>query len=113
MGKKVHINKVVSGVCCYIDNFLANEYADNELLKVIYGAGAAIYIKNNVPKYAKAIEALGIYNPDTEMVDIDSIKDEIASRIGTDGITITKKPIGKLTFMKEDIDELYDIIMSI
>ncbi len=103
---------VLGGICKYVDDVLEQAYHDDDLKKFLYGTGAALYIKKHFDEWIKGAEMIGVYNPKTDDIDVDSVKNELLNRIGEKGFVVSKKPIGKFTFMADDVEKLYDYIVS-
>lgn len=103
---------VLSGICKYVDDVLEQAYHDDDLKKILYGTGAALYIKKHFNEWIKGAEMIGVYNSKTDDIDVDMVKAELLSRVGEEGFVISKKPIGKFTFMPDDIEKLYSYIVS-
>lgn len=108
----VTVEDVVNGTCKYIDDTLNEIYPADGLKRLAFGTGAAIYIKNNLQIGLDIAKKLGIYDETTGNVNIDIAKEELLKRMDEKGFTIDKKFIGKMTFLPEDVEKLYEYIVS-
>lgn len=75
-------------------------------------AGTAGLLASNLPKIVKTyanhpiVSALGVYDPETGYVDIDSIYNAFVPQLGTDKIPVPIPKIGTIKLGKEEFDAL-------
>lgn len=107
---------VAKGVAKYLDAEIMSQYPDGSVQKVLVGTGLALMIRKT-EKFAESlkenpmIQALDVIDADGN-VDIDILKDALKANIPETGVVYENKMIGKMTFMKTDVDKLYGFITA-
>lgn len=114
----VTVQQIQTGFAAFIDNYVAAAYSGIEKVLVI---GASTLLAANFPNLLKQYEnhpmvcALGVVRPESGSVDIDSLYNAFAPRMGAEKIPIQLPRIGKLDLGtiklgKEEVDILYRLI---
>lgn len=96
----VNAEQVHRGVARFLDENLLPQFPEGSVEKVLLGAGAAIFLRRNLPKI---MTALG----DGQEVDEGMLLEEVRSRIPESGMRIENLPFLKsITIYRKDADEL-------
>ena len=108
---------VAKGVAKYLDAEIMSQYQDGSIQKMLIGTGLALMIRRT-EKFAEMlkanpiVQALDVIDADGN-VDIDVLKDAVKANIPDTGVIYENKMIGKMTFMKADVDKLYSCITTV
>lgn len=107
----ITIEKFKEGAAKYIDKEILSTFPETSMKRVIGGASAAIFINNKADKLVEFANALGLLNEDGT-IELEPFKKEMANRIGVNGMVQYVPGIGNMTFEKDDIEKLYEYIVS-
>lgn len=109
----VHKSSLIPGLSKFIDNSILSQYPPTSMKRIL-GAGAlALYLNQNGNSIDSMIDALGLITPDN-MVKIESARDVFKNEISKAGFMRIHFPIiGDVDFSAEDVDKLYQDILSI
>lgn len=113
----VPMEHVAKGVAKYLDAEVMSQYPENSVQKVLVGTGLALMIRKT-EKFADSLKSnetvkmLDVIDENGN-VDIDTLKDALKANIPETGVVYDNKFIGKMTFMKADVDKLYDYIKTV
>ena len=100
-------------------------FVDNEVAVVFEGwqkavlAGAAGLLANNLPNLAKVygvhpmVAALGVYDANSGMIDINALYNAFVPKMGADKIPIVIPKIGTIRMGREEIDTLIRYIKEV
>jgi hypothetical protein len=114
----VTILQVQRGLVKFVDNYVATSYSGLEKAVIL---GGATILSAGLPKILKnytstgIVSSLEIYNPDTGMVDIDSLYNAFMPHIGNEKIPIKlarlgSMDLGTIKLGKDEIDVLIKYI---
>lgn len=103
------IKQIQDGFIRFVDNHIAGAFSGWQ--KAIVVGGATLLTANlpnlvNVYGNMPIVAALGVYNPETDTVDIDTLYNAFVPHLGTDKIPVTIPKIGTIKFGKDEIDTL-------
>lgn len=105
----VTVSQIQRGFALFIDREVAAAF--NGWQKAVV-AGCAGLLAANFPNIMKAygehpfVSALGVYDPNSGMVDIDSLYNAVVPKLGADKIPITIPKIGAIKMGQQEIDAL-------
>ena len=105
----VTISQIQRGFALFIDNEVAAAFDGWQ--KAVIAGGAAL-LAANFPNIAKTyaghplVAALGIYDANTGMVNIEAVHSAFVPKMGTDKIPLTIPKIGTIKLGKDEIDIL-------
>lgn len=105
----VTVSQIQRGFACFIDNEVASSF-DGWHKAVV--AGCAGLIAANFPNIVKTyashplVSALGVYDPQSGMVDIDALYNAFVPKMGGDKIPVTIPKIGTIKIGHTEIDSL-------
>ena len=112
----VSISQIQRGFTLFIDNEVAAVFEGWQKANISGGAGllAANY-PNIVKSYSgnPVVAALGIYDANTGMVNIDAVHNAFVPKLGTEKIPISIPKIGTIKFGREEIDTLMRYIKEV
>lgn len=98
--------QIESGISVYLEQNLLPLFPEGSVEKVMIGAGAAIFLRRNLPRIMKALEGLGLVDG-AGMVDEDLLLEEVRKRVPDSGMKIEDIPFVKsMTLHKGDVDEI-------
>lgn len=112
----VPMEQVAAGVAKYLDTEIMSQYQDGSVQKVLVGTGLALMIRKT-EKFADAlkanplVQALDVID-EKGNVDVDALKDALKANVPDTGVVYENKLIGKMTFVKSDVDKLYEFITA-
>lgn len=112
----VSIDQIEQGVVQYAQNELLPHMEETGIQRFLVGMAMGRFIKAWRVKLEKMmdddfIKSLGYFD-ENKNVDLESLRDECKAQMSANGLVYENKFIGKLTFMKDDIDVLYKYIMN-
>ena len=105
----VTISQIQRGFALFIDNEVAAVF--NGWQRAVVAGGAGL-LAANLPNVIKVygthpfVAALGVYDPNSGMVDIDSLYNAVVPKLGADKIPITIPKIGTIKMGQNEIDTL-------
>lgn len=105
------IDKIKMGMATYIDKEVLSSFPETSPKRILGGAAAAVFISNKAGALVELANGLGLVNEDGT-INLDPFKEEIVKRMGPSGIVQYVPGIGNLTFDKEDIESIYNHIVS-
>lgn len=100
------IKQVQDGFVRFVDTYVACAF---EGWKKYAVSGGAALLANNIPNLISAypvVAALGIYNPETGMVDIEALHKAFVARLGNEKIPINIIPKETVRLGKDDLEAL-------
>lgn len=103
------IDQVQRGFTRFVDGHIAGAFEGWQRAVV---AGAAGLLAANFPKLVKTyasnpmVAALGVYDPETGFIDIDSVYNAFVPQLGMDKIPITIPKVGTIKLGTEEFDAL-------
>lgn len=105
----INYETFINGIVKFIDNEITPQMTGFK--KLAFGVGSSIVLKKgdnvfNLVKDNQLIHALGILD-DQNNIDIDMLKQEIASKMGDEKYSIEIPMIGTITLNKGDLEKLY------
>ena len=112
----VTISQIQRGFALFVDNEVAAAFDGWQ--KAVIAGGAAL-LANNFPNIVKTyaghplITALGVYDANTGMVNIEAVHSAFAPKMGTDKNPITIPKIGTIKIGREEIDTLMRYIKEV
>jgi hypothetical protein len=112
----VSISQIQRGFTLFIDNEVATAF--NGWQKAVV-AGAAGLLAANLPNMIKVygasplVAALGVYDPNSNAVNIDALYNAFVPKLGTDKIPITIPKIGTIRMGQPEIDILMRYIKEV
>lgn len=101
------IPQIQRGFTRFVDSHLAGAFDGWQKALVV---GGATLLSLNMPNLIKTysahpmVAALGVYNPVSESVDIDTLYNAFVPHMGGDKIPITIPKVGTIKLGKEEID---------
>ena len=101
------IKQVQTGFARFIDDYIAGAFNGWQKAVVV---GSATLLTANLPNLVKiygsapAVAALGVYNSETGIIDIDKLYQAFVPHLGADKIPIAIPKIGTIKIGKEEID---------
>ena len=101
------IPQIQRGFTRFVDSHLAGAFDGWQKALVV---GGATLLSLNMPNLVKTygahpmVAALGVYNPVSESVDIDTLYNAFVPHMGGDKIPITIPKVGTIKLGKEEID---------
>lgn len=107
------IPQIQKGFAKFIDTHIAGAFSGWQKGVVVGGATLmAANLPNLVKAYGQnpAVTALGIYNPETGFVDLDSLYNAFVPNMGADKIPVTIPKVATIKIGKEEIDVLMQYI---
>lgn len=112
----VTIDQIEKGVVQYAQNELLPHMEETGIQRFLVGMAMGRFIKAWRVKLEKMMEddfvkSLGYFDEEGK-VDLEALRDECKAQISAKGLVYEHKLIGKLTFMKDDVDVLYKYIMN-
>ena len=105
----VTVSQIQRGFVLFIDNEVAGAFDGWHKAVIAGGAGLlAANFPNIVKTYASHpfVSALGIYDPQSGMVNIDALYNAIVPKMGGDKIPITLPKLGTIKLGQPEIDSL-------
>lgn len=108
-----NIEQVQRGFTRFVDGHIAVAFEGWQKAVV---AGAAGLLAANFPKLMKTysnhpiVSALGVYDPETGYVDVDSLYNAFVPHLGADKIPLTIPKIGIIKIGREEFDALLHYI---
>jgi hypothetical protein len=114
--KMVSISSIEQGFANYLDTELMTKLPQNGFQKVIAGTVISLTIRKSGAiisslKDNSFVKMLEVMDEDGN-VDIDTLKDEFKKQMPDAGVKVDVPYIGVMTFKKNDVDKLYDYIVS-
>lgn len=103
------IDQVQRGFTRFVDGHIAGAFEGWQRAVV---AGAAGLLAANFPKLVKTyavhpvVAALGVYDPETGFIDIDSVYNAFVPQLGMDKVPITIPKVGTIKLGTEEFDAL-------
>lgn len=103
----VTINQVQKGFARFVDEHIAGAFSGWQKAVVV---GGATLLAANLPNLVKVygahpvVAALGVYNAESGMLDIDSLYNAFVPHMGADKIPIPIPKVGAIKLGKEEID---------
>lgn len=112
----VSIDEIEQGLAVYLDKEFMPKLTDGSVQKVVVGMATSIFIKRFGEialelQENKLIKMMGIFD-DNGDVDLDMLRLELKKQVPETGLRMDLPVVGKLTFYKADIDQLYNTIVS-
>lgn len=107
------IPQIQKGFAKFIDTHIAGAFSGWQKGVVVGGATLmAANLPNLVKAYGQnpAVAVLGIYNPETGFVDLDSLYNAFVPNMGNDKIPVTIPKVATIKIGKEEIDVLMQYI---
>lgn len=112
------ITQIQKGFTTFVDNHVAGAYSGIEKAIVL---GAATLLAANMPNIVKTygdhpmVKALGVYNAEAGIVDVDALYNAVTPHMGAEKIPITIPKMGSINLGtiklgKEEIDALVKYI---
>lgn len=105
----VTISQIQRGFALFVDNEVAAAFSDWR--KAVVG-GAAGLLAANLPNLIKVygshplVAALGVYDANSNMVNIDALYDAFVPKLGAEKIPLTIPKIGTIKMGQPEIDTL-------
>ena len=112
----VTISQIQRGFTLFVDNEVATAF--NGWQKAVV-AGAAGLLATNLPNIVKVygnhplVSALGVYDANSNTVNIDALYNAFVPKLGTDKIPITIPQIGTIKMGQPEIDTLMRYIKEV
>lgn len=112
----VSISQIQRGFVNFVDNEVAVAFEGWQ--KAVL-AGAAGLLANNLPNLAKVygghpmVAALGVYDANSGMIDINALYNAFVPKLGVDKIPIVIPKIGTIRMGREEIDTLIRYIKEV
>lgn len=112
----VSISQIQRGFVNFVDNEVAVAFEGWQ--KAVL-AGAAGLLANNLPNLAKVygghpmVAALGVYDANSGMIDINALYNAFVPKLGADKIPIVIPKIGTIRMGREEIDTLIRYIKEV
>lgn len=103
------IDQVQRGFTRFVDGHIAGAF-DGWQRAVV--AGAAGLLAANFPKLVKTyashpvVAALGVYDPETGFIDIDSVYNAFVPQLGIDKVPVSIPKLGTIKLGREEFDAL-------
>ena len=98
--------QIEKGISVYLDQNLLPLLPAGSAERVLFGAGAAIFLRRNLPKIVSVLGALGAVD-ENGLVDESIVLEEVQKRIPETGMRIERVPLIKaITLHKSDADEI-------
>lgn len=103
------VEQVQRGFTRFVDGHIAGAFEGWQRAIV---AGTAGLLAANFPKLAKTyaghpvVAALGVYDPETGFIDIDSVYNAFVPQLGMDKVPITIPKVGTIKLGTEEFDAL-------
>ena len=109
----VHKTSLIPGLSKFIDSSILAQYPPTSMKRII-GAGAlSLYLNQSNGSIDNFLSALGLVSDDN-MVKLESARDVLKNEITKAGFMRIHFPIlGDVDFTSEDVDKLYQDILSI
>lgn len=109
----VHKTSLIPGLSKFIDSSILAQYPPTSMKRII-GAGAlSLYLNQSNGSIDNFLSALGLVSDDN-MVKLESARDVLKNEITKAGFMRIHLPIlGDVDFTSEDVDKLYQDILSI
>ena len=109
----VHKTSLIPGLSKFIDSSILAQYPSTSMKRII-GAGAlSLYLNQSNGSIDNFLSALGLVSDDN-MVKLESARDVLKNEITKAGFMRIHFPIlGDVDFTSEDVDKLYQDILSI
>lgn len=105
----VSISQIQRGFTLFIDNEVATVFTGWQKAVV---AGTAGLVAANLPNIVKVygtnpfVAAMGVYDPNSNAINIDALYNAFVPKLGTDKIPITIPKIGTIKMGQPEIDTL-------
>ena len=112
----VTISQVQRGVVLFIDNEVASAFTGWQKAVV---AGVGGLVASNIPALAKTygrhplVAAVGLYDPESNMINIDAAYSAIVPKLGTEKIPIDIPKIGTIKLGRDEFDCLMRYIKEV
>lgn len=103
------IDQVQRGFTRFVDGHIASAFEGWQRAVV---AGAAGLLAANFPKLVKTyaghpvVAALGVYDPETGFIDIDSVYNAFVPQLGMDKVPVSIPKVGTIKLGTEEFDAL-------
>jgi hypothetical protein len=101
------VNQIQTGCARFIDTHLATAF-DGWQKAVVVGGSTLIVanLPNMIKAYSKnpVVEALGVYEPESNTVNIDALYNAFIPNLGASKIPITIPKIGTIKIGREEVD---------
>ncbi len=98
--------QIEQGISVYLDQNLLPLLPEGGAERVLFGAGAAIFLRRNLPKIMSVLGTLGAVD-EAGLVDESLVLEEIRKRIPETGMRIERVPLVKaITLSRGDADDL-------
>jgi hypothetical protein len=107
------IPQIQKGFARFIDTHISGAFSGWQKGVVV---GGATLLAANIPNLVKAygqnpiVAAIGVYNPETGFVDLESLYNAFVPNMGADKIPITIPKVATIKIGKEEIDTLMQYI---
>jgi hypothetical protein len=113
----VSISDIEKGIANYLDSELMTKLPQNGFQRVIAGTAISLAIRKSGTIVANLqdnafIKMIEIMDGDGN-VDIDLLREEVKKQIPDTGVKADFPMIGVVTFRKDDVDKLYDYIVTV
>ena len=112
----VTISQIQRGFALFVDNEVATAFTGWQKAIV---AGAAGLLASNLPNIVKVygnhpmVAALGVYDPNSGMVNIDALYNAVVPKLGADKIPIVIPKIGTIKMGQPEFDALMRYIKEV
>ena len=100
------VQQVQDGFVRFVDNYVACAF---EGWKKYAVSGGAALLANNIPRLIGSypvISALGVYNPENGIVDVDALHEAFVSRLGNEKIPVQIMPKDTIKLGRDDLEAL-------
>jgi hypothetical protein len=114
----VHKSNIIPGLSKFLDNNVLSHYPPTSLKKILAAGALALYLKQNTKIVDSIINnpmfsSFGVSTEDG-MINLEMLRDVYKQEISKAGfLRITFPIIGNVDFTADDLDSLYNAIMSI
>jgi hypothetical protein len=107
-------NQVVNGVTRYIDSEIVPKVNGFSKLAVAVVLAGAVKNAGNTVEQIKTIPIIKMTGliDEENMVDIETIYEELKKQVSREPISMVLPGVGKVTFNHDDIDKMYSHIMG-
>ena len=112
----VTISQIQRGFALFVDNEVAAAFTGWQKAVI---AGAAGLLASNLPNIVKVygnnpmVAVLGVYDPNSNTVNIDALYNAFVPKLGTDKIPITIPKIGTIKMGQPEFDALMRYIKEV
>jgi hypothetical protein len=114
----VHKTSIIPGLSKFLDNAVLSQYPPTSLKRIVAAGALALYLQHNTNIVDTIVSnpmfsGLGVSN-DAGMINIEALRDVYKAEIQKAGFLRIPFPIiGNVDFNSDDIDTLYNDIVSI